>query len=257
MKEPLVSVITPSYNQGIFITETIESVINQTYKNIEYIIVDGASTDNTKEILDKYKDVENIKILIEKDNGQSDAINKGFKLAHGEIVGWINSDDILKQDCVENIVNMYNANKDAAIFYGDIDFIDENSNFIKTLKAIDITYNSLLNKNPDVFQPGSFYNREYVEKVGYLDDKIHFTMDYDLWLRLLKLGKAINLHKTLSGFRLQLNSKTMSSGNWKKFWGDIFNIRKTKHNTKFISRMHLYFLKWLFSVSIDKIKKAI
>ncbi|OYU92630.1 MAG: glycosyltransferase, partial [Bacteroidetes bacterium B1(2017)] len=101
----LFTIITPSFNQGEFIEATILSVLNQTYKNIQYIIVDGGSTDNTMDIVNKYRDSIDI-IVHEKDKGQSDAINKGFKLSKGDLIGWINSDDILYPTCVENIIKL-------------------------------------------------------------------------------------------------------------------------------------------------------
>ena len=111
-----VSIVTPSYNQGQFIEETILSVLNQSYKNIQYILVDGGSTDNTMEIVNKYKGEIDV-IIHEKDKGQSDAINKGFKLSDGVLVGWINSDDILYPDCIEKIVDLFRSNPDGSIYY--------------------------------------------------------------------------------------------------------------------------------------------
>lgn len=249
MNEMLVTIITPSFNQGKYIEETIQSVLNQTYNNIEYIIVDGCSTDETIQILNKYKNDARIDIIVEKDNGQTDAINKGFRIAKGKLVGWINSDDILKKDCVENIVNAYEFDKNAAIFYGNIEFIDENSKFIMKCTANKVSYNYLLNVNPDVNQQGSFYNLDYVKKVGYLDDSINFTMDYDLWLRLLKISSAINLNKVVAEFRMQTKSKTMTSGNGIKFWKDIFSIRNNKHkdNEKMFALIKLKFVLWIFT----------
>jgi glycosyltransferase involved in cell wall biosynthesis len=255
MERPLVSIITPSYNQGQFIEATIKSVINQTYDNIEYIIMDAKSTDSTADILEKYKDRSNIKIVVEKDKGQSDAINKGFKLATGQIIGWINSDDVLKLDCVENIVKAFNSNKSASIVYGDIEHISEEGSFIRKVSPRQITYNSLLNVQPDVVQPGSFYRASFVREVGYLDENIHFAMDYDLWLRLLKKGEAVKLDKILAEFRLQSNSKTVGSGNWKKFWRDIYQVRKTKHNAKPVSPLNFYFLSWMAKAAFYKITK--
>src|SRR3569833_380141 len=119
-----VSIVTPSYNQGQFIEKTIISVLNQTYSNIEYIIIDGGSTDNTMEVVNKYKDRIDI-VIHEKDKGQSDAINKGFRLATCELVGWINSDDILFPDCVEKIVQLVNEHPDVSIYYpATIDLIN-------------------------------------------------------------------------------------------------------------------------------------
>lgn len=257
MKGPLITVVTPSFNQGKYIEATINSVLNQSYTNFEYIIVDGVSKDNTIEILKRYENNPKMRIIIEKDKGQSDAINKGFKLAKGELVGWINSDDLLKIDTLEYIAKEYVRNSKASIFYGDIDIIDDDGSYMKTTKANKINYNWLLNVNPDVTQQGSFYNTKYVRDVGYLDENIHFTMDYDLWLRLLQKGEAVRINKIMGEFRAQPNSKTLTSGNGLKFWKDIFYVRKTKHKVKPITKLNLRFANWVFKASLNRIGRRI
>ena len=219
----LVSIITPSYNQGRFIEETINSVLTQTYPNIEYILIDGGSTDNTMDIVKKYEDKINI-IVHEKDKGQSDAINKGFRLAHGELVGWINSDDKLYPDCVEKIVGMYAEHPDGAIYYGtQIDVIDANSQKRKECgtKIPDREY--LLRKRYDVVQPGSFYRTDFVRQVGYLDETVHYCMDLDLFLKLLAKGKIYSYEAgTLAAIRVWGETKT-STGR-QKFLKNIYDI---------------------------------
>lgn len=207
--KPLVSIITPSLNQGKFIEETIKSIINQTYKNIEYIIIDGDSTDCTKEVISKYLDKINIYIS-ERDSGQSNAINKGFKMAKGELVGWLNSDDYIYQDCIEKIVELYQENNDGAVYCNSlIDWVDDRSSIIntKSINIVDREY--LLNVHSAIIQPGSFYPRKLVEKVGYLDEELHYSMDLDLWLRLLKYGNIYGLKDSPHvAFRIYPGSKT-------------------------------------------------
>ena len=172
-EDVLVTIVTPSYNQGQFIEDTIKSVLNQTYKNIQYIVVDGASKDNTMEVVERYRDKIDI-IISEKDKGQTDAINKGFKLAKGELVGWINSDDMLCPNCVEEIVKLYKQNPDGAIFYGSkMDIIDSKNNLIKIRDNKIFSREYLLRKDSNVSQQGSFYRRDIVEKVNYLDESIY------------------------------------------------------------------------------------
>ncbi|GAB3895560.1 glycosyltransferase family 2 protein [Spirosoma agri] len=187
-KLPKVSIVTPSYNQGQFIEATIQSVLGQTYKNIEYILVDGKSTDETMAVVDRYRDKIDI-VIHEKDRGQSDAINKGFRAATGDLVGWINSDDLLHADCVEQIVRLYQQHQDGSIYYGSrVDWIDGKGNFIETRQVTISGKSQLLTSNYDVMQPGSFYPTELIQRVGYVDESIHYCMDLDLWLRLLNHG---------------------------------------------------------------------
>lgn len=206
---PLVTIVTPSYNQGKFIEETILSVINQTYKNIQYIVIDGGSTDNTMEIVEKYRDRIDL-IIHEKDNGQSDAINKGFKLAKGELAGWINSDDVLYPNCVEKIVDLYNINRNGSVYYCSLlDWIDENGILKKTVKVNIENRNQLLYKNYSVIQQGSFYPYVLLNRINYLDPKIYYCMDLDLWLRLLNYGPIYSLNdKSYSAFRIYSGTKT-------------------------------------------------
>ncbi len=221
--QPLITIVTPSYNQGQFIEETILSVLNQTYKNIQYIVVDGGSTDNTMEVVNKYRDKIDI-IIHEKDKGQTDAINKGFKLAKGELVGWINSDDILYMECVEKIVKVYKNKPEGVVFYNCFnDRIDKDSNKIVTYKKIIPNRNYLLNKNYDVIQQASFYRIDIVKKINYLDESIYYCMDLDLWLRLLKHGSIYCCDAgPSSGFRIWADTKT-NNGSYKF----LKEIRKT------------------------------
>jgi glycosyltransferase involved in cell wall biosynthesis len=207
-KEPLVTIVTPSYNQGKFIAETIESVLNQTYKNIEYIVIDGGSTDETVDILKSYED-KGVKWISERDDGQSDAINKGFRMAKGEIIGWINSDDLLMPYTVEKIVEAFSDEK-VGLVYGNIWIIDETGNFVKEYKPGEITLYRLLKIEQSVPQPGSFYRKRFVEMVGGLNKYLNFVMDYDLFIKLLKISKAVYIPLPLAKFRLHCKSKTFN-----------------------------------------------
>lgn len=248
--EPLITVITPSYNQGRFIEQTILSVLNQSYKNLQYIIVDGGSTDETMDIIEKYKDRIDT-IIHEKDKGQSDAINKGFKLAKGELVGWINSDDILYTDCLERIVKLYTAKPDGAIYYNAFNNnIDKNGTIIKTYARIIPDRNYLLNKNCAVIQQGSFYKTQIVKTVGYLNKEYHYCMDLDLWLKLLDLGEIfyINDGRPSSGFRRWGEAKTSTGG--KYFNRELLKVlKKSGMNTFSANNLRL---NWWLIKSIIK-----
>lgn len=207
--KPLVTIITPTFNQGQFIDATIKSVLNQTYSNIEYIILDAMSSDGTAEILEGYRD-RVTKIVREKDKGQSDAIVKGFKMAKGELVGWINSDDILYPDCIEKIVAAYRRNPDAVLFYNSkINIISEDGSFNRLIDVPVIDGEQLLRISNTLIQPGSFYTNNALVKVNYFNDELRFSMDLDLWLRLLKIGRCVNLEsEPIAGYREWGGTKT-------------------------------------------------
>lgn len=247
---PLVSIITPSYNQGQFIEATILSVLNQTYSNIEYILIDGGSTDNTMDIVNKYRDRINI-VIHEKDNGQSDAINKGFKLAKGQLVGWINSDDILYPECVTQIVNLYQQYPDGSIYYNACnDFIDRDGNVLETYFKIIPDKNHLVNNDYSIIQQGSFYVTKLVKDVGYLDASFHYCMDLELWLKLLNKAPIYHLDNKvpLSGFRRWEEAKTSTGGRF--FFREIFNVLKA-NQMKTFSPNYLR-LKWYTFKAIVK-----
>jgi glycosyltransferase involved in cell wall biosynthesis len=241
-----VTIVTPSFNQGQYIEETILSVLNQTYSNIQYIIIDGSSTDNTMEIVNKYATQVDI-IIHEKDNGQADAINKGFRLAKGQLAGWINSDDILYPECVEKMVDLYEQYPDGAIFYPAlINFIDSKGETIRVKSSIIPDKKSLVNKNYDVIPEGAFYNKIMLEKVSFCNEHLNYCMDLDLWLRLLNYGTIHYLSdKPYSGFRIWENSKTTTGK--KKFIKEIHETLK-KHGagffTKTVLKTRWYLLKY-------------
>jgi len=206
---PQVTIITPTYNQGQFIEATIQSVLGQTYRNIEYIILDAMSTDNTAQVLERYRD-KVTKIIREPDEGQSDAIIKGFQLARGKLVGWINSDDILYPDCIEKIVNTYRSNPTAVLFYNSkIDILSEDGSFNRCVDVPVVNGEQLLRLCNTLVQPGSFYKKEALVKVDYFNKSLRFSMDLDLWLRLLKVGSCINAgSEPIAGYREWGGTKT-------------------------------------------------
>ncbi|MGA1824852.1 MAG: glycosyltransferase family 2 protein [bacterium] len=254
----VVTIITPSYNQGDYIEQTIKSVINQTYPHIEYFIYDGCSTDRTYNVLKKYAKHKRVAgIVMEKDNGQADVIIKGFKRARGEIVGWINSDDRLAPNIVEKSVDAFNKNEYISITYGDIQFIDnQGRNIKKKIPYSSISKDYLLNTNYVVYQQGSFYRKKIVEQIGYLNKNLYYCMDLDLWLKLLDGYQARYLQGTAGYFRLYKDTKTSTGGI--TFLFEIYNTLK-KHGAKRMSRTKRqiiwYILKTMVKQSIIKCRK--
>lgn len=199
-----ISIITPSYNQGQYIADTIISVIEQEYSNLEYIIMDGGSKDETVDVIKKYAD----KITYwesKKDKGQSDAINKGLKKATGDIVAWLNSDDIYTENALKRVAEIFKKNPDVDIVYGNV----WQCYPAKTEKHVNKKFNpKQFLSGVNMHQPSVFWRRRVHEEVGFLDESLYYTMDYDLWLRLFYSYKSHKTDVILSKFRCHEDAKT-------------------------------------------------
>ena len=190
----LVSIITPSYNQAVFLERTILSVLNQTYPDIEYIIIDGGSQDDSVNVIHKYQD--KLKGWVsEKDQGQTDAINKGFAMANGDILAWINSDDTYEPDAIKLAVEYLDAHPEVGLVYGDTKFINEKDEVIGTFPAAQTNYAKLRQGYVHIPQQAAFFRASLWKQVAPLDPSFYFAMDYDLWVRLAKLSGVAYVHR--------------------------------------------------------------
>jgi glycosyltransferase involved in cell wall biosynthesis len=205
---PRVTMVTPSFNQGRFIEETIRSVLLQDYPDLEYIIVDGGSTDDTLRIIKQYEKWITGWVS-EPDHGQSDAINKGWKKSTGEILAWLNSDDLLTPGAVMRAVKAFNAQPDCAVVQGDLIIINTDSQQLKYAQGVPFDFNSVTaTARMDVYQPGSFKRRSVLEQVGWLDPNLKFAMDLDLWLRIGARYRFAYVPAAQAKFRMHDSSKT-------------------------------------------------
>jgi len=201
----LVSIVTPSYNQALYLEQTIQSVLEQAYPRIEYIVVDGASTDNSFEIIKKYND-RLAYWISEKDSGQAEAINKGFARARGEILAWLNSDDYYLPDTVSAVVRCFEENPDVVMAYGDMLAVDGNGQTINLLKYKQLSLEDLLSFQI-IGQPSVFFRRSALEKAGLLDTSFHFMLDHHLWIRLAQEGTIMHMPQVWSAARYHAQAK--------------------------------------------------
>ena len=205
---PKISIVTPSYNQGQFLEETILSVISQDYPNIEYIVIDGSSSDNSVSIIKKYE--HHISYWVsENDRGQSHAINKGLKRATGEIVNWLNSDDLLAPAALKIVAKAFIKNQESDFYYGDYSIIDNVGRELFTRKNAPYFKLSLLYGRQLSCQPAVFFKYALLDRIGYLDENLSFCVDLEFWTRAVKKGsKFYQIKKTIAKARLHNNSKT-------------------------------------------------
>ncbi len=183
--KPLVSVVIPSYNQGRFIGDTIESVLNQDYGAIEVIVIDGGSSDETLDVLKQY--VDRISCISERDRGQSDAINKGFRLARGDIVTWLNSDDLYPdRRAIGVIVNEFVRNPECDLIYGNFMEIDEVNRVLRIYRRPGYSHQRLL-RIGYISQPSTFFRRRVIEKMRVRED-LQYAMDLEYWLRAYRMN---------------------------------------------------------------------
>lgn len=206
---PYISIITPSYNQGQYIEQTIQSVLDQNYPNLEYIIIDGGSTDNTLEIIKKYE--KHLKFWVsEKDKGQANAINKGLQYCTGEIFNWLNSDDYLLPGALQNIANAFKGG--AQMIAGKVRLF-ENNQTIEYVQHNKLSAKGLMNWLPGIHfvQPGVWMRKELVQQCGGIDETLHYSFDWDLYIRYLnRFPKVKYINDLLIHFRYHAQSKTVN-----------------------------------------------
>lgn len=182
---PKITIVTPSYNQGQFLEETIRSVLLQNYPNLEYIIMDGGSSDNSVEIIKKYASWLTYWVS-EKDNGQADAIYRGFERANGDVLAWINADDFFLADALHEVGWYFSQNRHADVLVGGVRLVDSEGKKIKTWMAFRQDYNSILCYGQLFLQMGVFWSAALYRRSGGIDSTLHFAMDYELFLKFSK-----------------------------------------------------------------------
>ena len=207
MELPRISIVTPSYNQAPFLEDTLRSVVSQDYPRTEHIVVDGGSTDGSVEIIRRY--APHLRSWVsERDRGQSHAINKGLAQATGDVLTWLNSDDTYLPGALDEVGRFFARHPDVDLVYGDYVYTDAGGRPMRRRHVFDtISYESLL-YHDYLGQPAVFFRRSLFDKVGPLDESLHYCMDWDLFLRMWPVCRPRHIPKVLATYRLDHAAKS-------------------------------------------------
>ena len=243
-KLPLVSIVTPSYNQIQFLEKTIESVLTQDYPNLEYIIVDGDSKAGSQELRQRYEK-ELTAWISEPDQGQSEAINKGFNLAKGEIFAWLNSDDLYYPWTIEQAVDYLLNTPEVGMVYGDAHLINDTGQVIRMFNSRQTNFQRLMRGGVYICQSAAFWYADLFRKVGTLDPSYYFAMDYDLWVKFAKITEIRYVPQLWSSFRIHSQGKSTVSDD--RCWPEMRRVYQREGGGLFSLFMGKYILRRLIS----------
>lgn len=241
---PLVSIITPSFNQARYIEATIQSVLSQDYPHIEYMIVDGGSSDGTLDII-KNHEAKLAWWVSEKDKGQTDAINKGFARAKGKILAWLNSDDTYEPGAVSAVVQYLQEHSEVGMVYGDANFINESGRVIGKFGSAQTSYRLLRQGYAHIPQQTMFFRADLWREVGPLDPSFYFAMDYDLWTRIAARTEIRYVPQTWANFRLHTSGKTILSDD--RCWPEMIRVHYRDGGSFFSVIVAKYYIRKLIA----------
>jgi glycosyltransferase involved in cell wall biosynthesis len=242
MAKPLVSIVTPSFNQAPYLEAAMQSVLEQNYPNIEYIVIDAASTDGSYDIIQRYGS-RLAYWASEPDRGQTDAINKGFSRATGTYLAWLNADDRLLPNAVAEAVSFLEGHEEIGMVYGDADYIDASGEVVGRFPAAQTDYHRLLTGYVHVPQQAAFWRAELWHLVGPLDPTFFFAMDYDLWVRLAEISRIHYLPSLWAQFRLHADSKTIQNDHLA--WDEMLRVHKRQGGSWFSPIVAKYWVRRL------------
>lgn len=234
--KPLISIITPSFNSGDFLEEAIRSVIAQDYAPLEHIIIDGRSTDETLEILQRYS--QPVAWISEPDKGQADAINKGFRRAQGEIIGWLNADDTYQPGAIRSAVAYLQAHPEVDLVYGNFNFINARSEPTHTQITPEFSLERLLYGDAIIPQAGMFLRRRIIEESGGVNPNLHYTMDWEFTFRIARSHNVQRINEIWGNFRIVEGTKSVQQT--ERFWPEIIDVVQKfieKNPSKFTSKI--------------------
>lgn len=244
-----ISIITPSLNQSAYLRQTMHSILSQRGDfELQWVVVDGGSTDGTVGLLQGLND-SRVNWTSEPDGGQAAAMNKGLKRAQGQVVGWLNSDDLYLPGALEEVSRIFTQRPEAQWVVGQCGIVDRQGLEIRTgvtryknRSLRKYSYQKLLRENM-ISQPAVFWRKDFIQQVGVLDESLHYTMDYDLWLRMGRISQPVRVERELARFRIHDDSKSGKvnrgqfdeqfrvamryfSGDWRSKWVHRINVEK-------------------------------
>ncbi len=240
----LISIVTPSYNQAKYIEKTIQSVLMQDYPRIEYIVVDGGSSDGTVDIIKKYED-RITRWVSEKDKGQTDAINKGFAHASGDILAWINSDDTYQPGAISAAVKYLQEHPTVGMVYGDCNFINESGQVIGKFNSAQTNHRLIRQGSVRIPQQTMFFRTDLWKQVGPLDPSFYFAMDYDLWTRISARSEIKYVRQTWANFRLHTSGKTIMADD--RCWPEMIRVHYRDGGSFFSMIVAKYYIRKLIA----------
>jgi glycosyltransferase involved in cell wall biosynthesis len=251
---PRISIVTPSFNQAQYIEETIRSVLLQGYPDLEYIIVDGGSTDGSLEIIRKYEKWLAYWIS-EPDHGQSSAINEGFERSTGTIGAWLNSDDLYETQALQRAAGAFLDHREISLLYGDCTNIDETGKPFSVSRSTAYDRDRLIRHWPNyIAQPAAFFLLSAFKSLGGLDASLRLVMDYDLWIRLGTKGPGLYLPRPIARFRVHHQSKTHQGP--VSYWPEMRRVSRC-HGGEFFSPMFIKYMRDRFYLFRQKLKRGL
>ncbi|HET9953874.1 MAG TPA: glycosyltransferase [Polyangiaceae bacterium] len=252
-----IGLVVPNFNGERFLTATLNSIAEQHYPQLRCIVMDGGSRDASVSIARRFQERHPwLEVVSEKDEGQADAIDKGVRRLDTELVGWLNSDDLLLPGTLHAIADARQRNRGGALFYGDLELCDDSGRLFSIMPALDLNYDTLRRGRGRILQPGSFYTRALLQKAGGVRKEFWGLMDLDLWIRLLEQGEAVRLQRRVAQFRVHPAAK--SSEQPLRYYRESLRVawrynpdRRVRALLPKLRTVPLHFLRWLFDVHVN------
>ena len=260
MQRPLVSVVVPSFNQGHFIKETLDSILSQDYRPIEVLVIDGASTDQTAEVLEAYCNVPELKWWSEPDHGVVDAVNKGLEKASGEIMSIQSSDDLFLPGAITAAVDFLTQQNDVALVFGDVELINEHSEIVgrDILQPFELRH--YLGRFSYIPQPGTFFRAGVARETGGWRQEVSYAADADYWLRIAVRHKVSRIARLMARYRYHPDQrdtqKAKISRDWEHAITDLLAANNLDRSTRSFARMGIYLAKYRYTPESDWLRRS-